>query len=91
MNTSEVKQVGQIHALLTAPIDGADEEGNIADVLVFDESLKTLTRRLKSKNTKPLVFVCNDLHLNASPNAKKIVKNDWVEALVQWISKLPLM
>jgi hypothetical protein len=42
MNTSEVKQVGQIHVLLTAPIDGADEEGNIADVLVSTKASKPL-------------------------------------------------
>lgn len=90
MTVKEVKQVEKIHGILTSPLDGVDAAGEIADELVFNESVKTLIKRLNSKNTKALTFVCEDLQLNVGPThytVKKIAKKHWVEALLQWVSE----
>jgi hypothetical protein len=93
MTTKEIKQVEQIHTLLTLSIDGVDRAGDIIDQLAFDQSFENLRKRLQSKNLKPLTFVCKDLRLNAGPyhTAKRIAKEHWVKALVQWVGDFSLM
>jgi hypothetical protein len=78
MTDKEIKQVGEIHALLVA--SGRDG----------DRDWETLKAKLFNKNTKPLVFVSRSLDCTPEQFPQKCLKIDWVKALVQWVSYLPL-
>ena len=78
MNKTEVKQVSAIHRLLTEVLGSTTDEAGLA----------LLQKRLMDKNTKALVFICNDLQLNPAPKfttLTKFYKKDWVSALVKWV------
>ena len=73
MTPKEIKQVAEIHQLLTAAVDNEDNW----------EDLKT---KLHRKNQKPIIFVCNDLQIQPSKFPRRCYKSDWVECLVTWVS-----
>ena len=74
MTAKEIKQVEEIHGLLTMPMDGRDNW----------ESLKV---KLLRKNTKSIVFVCKDLKIQPSkPPQLRLLKADWVKVLLEWVS-----
>ena len=78
MNRTEVKQVSAIHRLLTEVLEGTIGEARLA----------SLQKHLMDKNTKALVFVCNDLQLHPAPKfatSTRLYKNNWVSALVKWV------
>jgi hypothetical protein len=86
MVEKEIKQVKQIHDLLTS----ANPEST------FSEHLKSITRKLGTKNAKPLQYVYTDLGLvctvteptgQAVAKTAKLTKGDIVDALVEWVSK----
>lgn len=94
MSLKEGKQVAAIHTLLTTALAGIDENGQI-DQETFQNSVQELSKRLLSKNTKPLVFVSHDLKLQPQGSVKerclpgkpvRLYKKDWVDALVEWVS-----
>ena len=75
MTAKEIKQVEEIHGLLTMPMDGRDNW----------ESLKV---KLLRKNTKSIVFVCKDLKIQPSkPPQLRLLKADWVKVLLEWVSQ----
>lgn len=99
MKEREAKHVGQIHALLTAPIGGGDIEVEV------ENNLDKLFNKLLSKNLRPLKFVVEDLGLVVEPDPSKrkrsvvvknsdgstqerpvLKKNDLARALVIWVS-----
>ena len=51
MNRTDVKQVSAIHRLLTETLEGTTGKPGLA----------SLQKCLMDKNTKALVFICNDL------------------------------
>ena len=73
MMEKEIKQVGEIHALLTAPV----EDG--------DDNWAKLKDKLLRKNMKPIKFVCDTLKLQ--PDRPRY-KADWVKTLVLWVSDI---
>jgi hypothetical protein len=73
MTPKEIKQVAEIHQLLTAAVD---DEYNWED-------LKT---KLCRKNQKSLIFICNDLQIRPSRVPQRCYKSDWAERLVTWVS-----
>ena len=78
MNKTEVKQVSAIHRLLTEVLGGTTDEAGPA----------LLQKRLMDKNTKALIFVCNDLQLHPAPKfatSTKFYKKDWISILVKWV------
>ncbi|KAF8591820.1 hypothetical protein K439DRAFT_1644119 [Ramaria rubella] len=78
MVDKEVKQVAQIHTLLTAPIyDEIEEE--------IQTQLEVLKGKLLQKNLKPLKFVCNDL--GCPLGSKCLYKSDYIKALIQWVGR----
>jgi hypothetical protein len=95
MNEKEIKQVSAIHVLLTAPLDGVNDSGAIVNQDDFQQSLNQLSKRLSSKNKKPLQFVCRDLECQPDPKpnpyhqslagSTRFNKTDWVETLVKWV------
>ena len=92
MSEKEAKQVGHIHSLLVAPLAGVDDAGAIVDHAMFDSSVTLLRRRLDSKNTRALKFVCSDLKLVPfKPNVPVdqvlgYYKKDWIQCLLEWVS-----
>jgi hypothetical protein len=99
MTLKEVKQVDAIHALLIASLDGIGNDDQVTDQESFNSSLASLSKRLSSKNIKPLQFVCDDLGCHPIPPVvanrpdirhRRLFKKDWVGALVQWVSFNPL-
>ena len=75
MTAKEIKQVEEIHGLLTMPVDGRDDWG----------SLKV---KLLRKNTKSIVFICKDLKIQPSkPPQLQLLKADWVKVLLEWVSR----
>ena len=56
INKTEVKQVSAIHRLLTEVLGGTTDEAGLA----------LLQKCLMDKNTKALIFICNDLHTTTS-------------------------
>ena len=84
MSDKDVKQVGQIHLLLTAPFAGVDDTGAIVDQTLLDNSIISLGRSLDNKKMITLMFVCSDLKL--LPLKKpRFYKRDWIECLVEWV------
>ena len=78
MNKTEVKQVSAIHRLLTEVLGGTTDEAGLA----------LLQKCLMDKNTKALVFVCNDLQLHPAlkfMTSTKFYKKDWVSTLIKWV------
>jgi Transposase family tnp2 len=76
MTAKEIKQVEEIHGLLTAPA----EDGH--------DNWKSLKVKLLRKNTKPIVFVCENLGIQPlKPPQLRLLKADWVKALVEWVSR----
>ena len=75
MTPKEVKQVAEIHDLLTAP---ADQDEN--------DEWELLKVKLFRKNLKPLLFVCNDLRIHPDKFPRRCFKADWVKALLTWVS-----
>ena len=78
MNKTEVKKVSAIHRLLTEVLGGTTDKAGLA----------LLQKCLMDKNTKALIFVCNDLQLHPAPKfmtSTKFYKKDWVSALVKWV------
>ena len=73
MTPKEIKQVAEIHQLLTAAVDNED-------------NWKDLKTKLHRKNQKPIIFVCNDLQIQPSKFPRRCYKSDWVECLVTWVS-----
>ena len=76
MNKTEVKQVSAIHRLLTEVLGGTTDKAGLA----------LLQKRLMDKNTKALVFVCNDLQLHPAlkfATSTKFYKKDWVSTLIK--------
>jgi hypothetical protein len=96
MTLKEAKQVASIHTLLTACLEGVNGDGDVIDEEDFNQSWQNLSKRLSSKNIKPLQFVCRDLkcppepkpHPRATASYGRLYKNDWVGALLQWASNL---
>ena len=92
MSENEAKQVGHIHALLIAPLAGADDAGAIVDHAVFDGSITLLGCRLDSKNMKALKFICSNLKLILfkpkvpMDQAPRYYKKDWIQCLLEWVS-----
>jgi hypothetical protein len=74
MTSKEIRQVVEIHTLLTAPARDGDANWDL------------LKDRLFRKNMKPLVFVCHSLGCFPEKYPHKCLKIDWVKALVQWVS-----
>jgi len=87
MTEKEGKQVASIHALLTAPIEGVNEDGEVVDQTAFEDSWTDLSAKLLRKNMKPLEFVCRDL--NSMPTnpygGSKIYKKSFVNQLESWV------
>ena len=86
MSAREVKQVKDIHTLLTTSVmdfhaSEGDQEVQIADYI------NLLTKQLMSKNTKSLQFVINNLHCQLSSNGQ-ISQKSYVNMLVKWVSPL---
>ena len=78
MNRTDVKQVSAIHRLLTETLEGTTGKPGLA----------SLQKCLMDKNTKALVFICNDLQLHPAPKfatSTRLYKKDWVSALVKWV------
>jgi hypothetical protein len=75
MTPKEIKQVGEIHALLMAPAE--DDDG---------DDWKKLNVKLLRKNTKAITFVCNSLQILPARFPQRCFKKDWVKALVCWVS-----
>ena len=92
MSEKEAKQVGHIHSLLVAPLASVDDAGAIVDHAMFDSSVTLLRRRLDSKNTRALKFVCSNLKLVPfKPNVPVdqvlgYYKKDWIQCLLEWVS-----
>jgi hypothetical protein len=75
MTPKEVKQVTEIHDLLTAPADkNENNEWELQKVKLF------------RKNLRPLVFVCNDLQICPTKFPPRCFKSDLVKALLIWVS-----
>ena len=76
MTAKEIKQVEEIHGLLTAPAEDDRDDW---------ESLKV---KLLGKNMKPIVFVCKDLGTERSKRPGLcLLKVDWVKVLLEWVSR----
>ena len=78
MNRTEVEQVSAIHRLLTEALEGTTGEAGLA----------SLRKYLMDKNTKALIFVCNDLQLHPAlkfATLTRLHKKDWVSALIKWV------
>jgi hypothetical protein len=75
MTAKEIKQVAEIHKLLTAP--AKDDHDN----------WKHLKVSLRRKNAKPIIFVCETLGIRPDKLPQnKWFKVDWVRALLEWVS-----
>ena len=94
MSKKEAKQVTNIHGLITAPLAGVCRPNVITDKARFDASVQQLRKRLMTKNTVTLEFICRDVgcQLTHKPTKNawqpKLFKKDWVDALVQWVRNL---
>ena len=85
MTVKEAKTINSIHALLTAPLAGLDNNGHIIDHAEYDASVQGLSKRLSNRNTKPLKFVALDVGV-VPRDSPRIYKNEWVNGLVSWVS-----
>nr|OBZ69640.1 hypothetical protein A0H81_10344 [Grifola frondosa] len=77
LSQTEVKQVSDIHTLLTLPVN-----------VIHNDVWDVLAHRLSGKNVSALRFVCEDLACIPS-NAAKKYKVDWVNSLVEWRKQKP--
>ena len=95
LTAKEIKQVSQIHTLLTSPLvegEGADDDRDEIEIDTDDgptlgpsaESVALLKTRLYSRNKGALEFVWKDLQLPAGTCAQ-MMKNNYVDALVEWV------
>jgi len=83
MSAREVKQVKDIHTLLTASITHFHASEGDQKVWITNY-INSLTKQLMSKNTKSLQFVVNNLHCQLSSNGW-ISKKNYVNMLVKWV------
>jgi hypothetical protein len=74
-----VKQIEQIHVLLVAPSVSTDDDG-------YAKYLLNLREKLMKKVLPALVFVGEDLRIDAIGRSGKTRKLDWAKALVDWVS-----
>lgn len=83
LTDNEVKQLDAIHTLLTMTL--IDPNAVESDLQV---AIASLEKKLTTKNTRPLKYVCEDLGLVPPPKPKnaRLVKKDWVRELSQWVS-----
>jgi hypothetical protein len=84
MSVKEVKSLASIHRMLTAPLAGIDNGGDVINQAEFDASIVNLSKRLSNKNTKPLRFIARDVNC-LPPSSGRIYKKHWVDALVSWV------
>lgn len=78
-NKKHAKLVQTIHRLLTAALEGENDEN----------AIEHLRKRLHDKPLVALQFVCNDLALHPQAKqgkARRYFKKDWVDQLVNWVS-----
>jgi hypothetical protein len=87
MTVKEAKTINGIHALLTAPLAGLDDNEHVIDRAEYNASMQSLSKRLSNRNTKPLKFIALDVGV-VPRNSPKIYKNEWVNGLVSWVSSL---
>jgi hypothetical protein len=95
----EVKQIAQIHTLLTTPLDEPDDDSMTTSSLDTDDvsissvskflSLNQLQTKLSRKNLAPLAFVYKSeipSHLTSTSTLQRQKsKAELVEALLQWV------
>lgn len=93
LNENEVRQIKQIHKLLTLPINDPeiDGDGDVemtvgADDIGFDTH--GLRQKLRKRVMSALEFVAKSLDVYPSRGSgeREIKKNDVVEALINWVS-----
>lgn len=87
MTVKEAKSVNGIHALLTAPLAGLDDDGCVIDHAEHTASVQSLSKRLSNRNIKPLKFVALDISV-VPRDSRKTYKNEWVKGLVSWVRSL---
>jgi hypothetical protein len=100
LKDKEIKQIGQIHTLLTAPIDEDDamttssvDTDNISILSISkSQSFEQLKNRLKSKNRGPLSFVCHSEVPGNFPigTTHQLSKDELVQILIDWRKSKPL-
>lgn len=83
MTTKEIAQVYAVHTLLTAQVPHLESNNAI------DTFMTSLRESLRHKNARPLKFVCDSLGCIPSKHGK-ILKVEYAEALVDWVSQFLL-
>ncbi|KAF8573108.1 hypothetical protein K439DRAFT_1625305 [Ramaria rubella] len=84
MNKRQMAGITNIEALLTAPIDVAEDSSKLV------ASLEALWGKLTKKTVFCLQFIATELG-GSIPSGKHMLKKDWVEQLMIWQQSRPLV